>query len=215
MPRQPILAGAFLTVAMLAIACGDKAAPTSPSNRSFDRDREFLEVSGCDELTAFRCTATVRRLPDVIVRDVTQESTWSTNNPAVATITADGRLTLLAGGAITIRASYQAMTASRQVRVSSVRVELRGRVENFFESWEKVPGATIEFVQGPNTGRVTVTDARGYYSFPDVWPTLGGQVVRISHPDYKTGDFWPSVWDHRPVNEFNPRLTPLSGPPGR
>jgi hypothetical protein len=149
-----------------------------------------------------------------VVRDVTQNAAWSTSNPAVATIAADGRLTLLTGGAVVITASHQGMTATRQVQVSPVRVELQGRVEDFHEWWKKVPGATIEFVQGPNTGRATVTDANGFYSFSDLWPSLGGQVVRISHPSYRTGDFWPGVWDHRPVNELNPRLTPLVVPPG-
>ena len=147
-----------------------------------------------------------------MVQVVTHEATWSTNNPGVATIAADGRLTVVTGGAVVITATHQGMTASRQVQVPApVRVELQGHVEDFNEWWVKVPGATIEFVQGPNTGRVAVTDAKGFYSFPDLWPSLGGQVVRISHPSYKTGDFWPSVWDHRPVNQFNPRLTPLAG----
>jgi hypothetical protein len=135
-----------------------------------------------------------------------------------ATLAGACELPLLANGvngAIVIQALPRHGTTERrpEEQPSPARVSLEGRVEDSYKSLTKVAGATLEFVKGPNTGRVTVTDARGFFSFSDLEPSLGGQVLRISHPSYRTGNFTPSVWKHRPVNQFNPRLLPLALPP--
>ena len=102
---------------------------------------------------------------------------------------------------------------SGEPRPPEPRVRLEGHVQEFDSSSAKVAGATLEFIKGPNTGRTTVSDANGFFSFSDLAPSSGGQTVRISHPGYRTNEFQPSVWSHRPVNPFNPRLMPLNWRP--
>lgn len=100
----------------------------------------------------------------------------------------------------------------RQEQAAQTRVTMQGRVVDSYESFKGVPGATIEFVKGPNAGRSTIADSRGAFSFSDLTPGVGGHGVRISHPGYRTSTFEPAVWFNK-VSQFNPRLTPLVVPP--
>lgn len=126
-----------------------------------------------------------------------------------------GGLPLLASGADVTQAVPRHGTGDSrqgQEKAAPAPVTMQGRVVDYFESGKAVPGATLEFVKGPNAGRYAVADGRGYFSFSDLTPSVGGNVLRISHPSYKTGNFEPSVWFNKPVQNFDPRLTPLEVP---
>jgi hypothetical protein len=121
--RSERIAACFAAVAVVCLAmacqsCGREATPTSPTlPPSFVR----LEIAGDPLLTTIGETRQLNALAvfsDGSQRDVTDQTTWSSAQPLVVTISPGGLLTVLQFGESLISARYQGTYASVTVRPS-------------------------------------------------------------------------------------------------
>jgi hypothetical protein len=98
-----------------AVACGgSSSSPTQPSGTLQSlviQNSEALEVDTTVQMSA------IGHYSDSTTRDLTSQATWSTSDPQVATIEADGKATGHAPGEVTIQAAYQGVTVSQPFSV--------------------------------------------------------------------------------------------------
>src|SRR5499427_2224207 len=108
--RRLCTAGTYVGVAML-VAC---SADTSQSPAAPAPSGAVLEVrvtSAMPTDATIQLTATAR-FADGSARDVTTAATWTSANPAVATVSATGLVTALGAGQVEFRASYQGVVGT-------------------------------------------------------------------------------------------------------
>ena len=119
MRRSVTFAALATSVALSAWGCGGGSptpvAPPPPPPTA----TSLTITSGVDALRAgfFADYMVTANMSDRTTQIVTTESTWTSSDPAVATVDAKGRLTGLSNGTISLTASYQGRTVSRSVRI--------------------------------------------------------------------------------------------------
>src|SRR5438093_11044439 len=100
-PRATSCALAALLM-LMAIGCGSSTSPTTVSTVAVTGTAPAVGAS-----SQFPATAT---LMDGTSQDVTTLATWSSSNVSAATVSSAGLVTGVAGGAVTIQATYQNVT---------------------------------------------------------------------------------------------------------
>jgi len=123
-------------------------------------------------------------------QNITSQATWSSANPAVATVSATGLVTGVSAGIAEIRAAYQNVTGSLQMTVNKpTSFTLSGTVtETPPRTSTPVVGARVEILNGDNHGKYTLTDASGQYHLTNLVP--GSFNVRASMSGYQNTT-WP------------------------
>lgn len=179
--RASVLLGVVIAVSN----CGGSIGPLPPS----DPIRTVLSI----ELEDAPENATVgeefslqamARFSDQMLEDVTAQVEWSSSNTAVATITGQGRVTLVGEGESEIRATFSG--ASDSVRVVAVAPPpetrtLAGVVSDSSDG-RGIPGALVRVLDGPNANRSGSTDGNGYYSIPGLF--TGSFTIQITRDGY-------------------------------
>lgn len=122
--------------------------------------------------------------------------TWSSDDSAIVTATADGLLTAAAVGTTTVTASFEGHTDDVEVVVESgASARLEGRVvaaqggsgvEGVEVAFEPAGGGSASIAAGGGSPAAqqsasTTTDAEGFWTSPSLSP--GTYDVRFSHPD--------------------------------
>jgi hypothetical protein len=113
-----------ITVAVvLSTACGK--SPTEPSGTGGGNSRTVASVAvagnvavsqgGTSQLTA------TAHYSDQTTETVTSQATWTSSNPAVATVSATGLLTAVTTGTADITATFQSMAGRRTATISAAR----------------------------------------------------------------------------------------------
>jgi hypothetical protein len=112
-----VLAFAFL---MAAVPCSGSSSPT-PANPS--PTVTSVTITGTPSLNGGNLTSQLiarATLSDGTLQDVGTLATWSSSNPAVATVSASGLVTAATIGTTTISAVYQGKTGTLAVSVLSL-----------------------------------------------------------------------------------------------
>jgi hypothetical protein len=109
----------FAAAVVTAAGCGDNAAPTAPSTTA---TVSSVSVTGATTTgLSFQLKATAG-MSDGTSSDATATAAWSSSNIGLATVSSTGLVTVVGGGEFDIRATYQTVTGSLHVRLSSVPV---------------------------------------------------------------------------------------------
>ena len=117
--RSICLIGATMSLLSL-VACHNATSPTSTDTTSTDTstdatDTPTVTLAGTTTLTdigqtvQFTATAT---LSDGTEEDVTEQATWESGSPSVATVSASGLVTAIALGQASITATFEDVSAS-------------------------------------------------------------------------------------------------------
>jgi len=116
--RRAVLRLCLASMLLTTGACHGGATPAAPSGTPPPPTVDALAItSGVSTLRSgffadFTLTATLSDRTTQIVR-----GEWRTSDPSVATVDANGRLTAVAHGPVTLTATYQGRTANRNVRI--------------------------------------------------------------------------------------------------
>jgi hypothetical protein len=122
------MAGAALALAVAAVGCGE--SPTSPTpigGGGGSRTVTGLTIGGSVTVSqggTSQLTATAQ-YSDQTSDTVTSQATWTSSNPAVATVSATGLLTAVGTGSADVTATFQSATGRRTVQISAARFDLR------------------------------------------------------------------------------------------
>jgi hypothetical protein len=113
------------------------------------------------------------RMSDSSSQTVTTGATWETSNPAIATISSSGLLTVLANGSVDVRAMYQGVLGSLTVPVTrapdpNARYTLSGIAREVSPEPRILGDVRITITEGPDTGMAASSDAGGQFRFASV-----------------------------------------------
>ena len=123
-------------------------------------------------------------LSDGTSADVTDRATWESTNLTVATVSTQGRLTVVGIGEAAVRATYQALNTSARVSGAALKFTITGVVhEAAPTSNVLLGGARVEVVGGPMDGQVFISDRDGRFRLPPV--ASPGFTLNIKAPDYE------------------------------
>lgn len=157
----------------------------------------------------FTATAT---LSDGTSQNVTAKATWSSSNPAVATVTSGGVVTAVAVGEADVTATYVGVSGKARVspaRPAPVTVVIGGTVTDGF-SGGILPNITVQVVDGSGATKSTRTDASGNYSVSSV--TAGSLTVSFSAVSYVAATKMVTVTTDMRIDMVLQRAGPTSGP---
>jgi len=175
--RRPGLVAALA----LACACGSgRTAPTGPATQTVTS----VTVAGDATGPRFQCVATAH-FSDGSGRDVTNESTWESSMPSIATVSAQGLVSVVAAGTVDIRATFRQTTGSFRFAANPPAHTLSGVVRDS-SNGRSVAGALVQIVDGANDGRRSTTDGDGFFSIDNLLPAT--LTLRVSHERYQTTD---------------------------
>lgn len=112
-----VLAGALLWT----YACESSGTAVSPSATPTATTANLAITGGVNVLRSgyFADYVVTATMSDNTTQVVTRQAVLATNDPAVATLDANGRLNALGNGAVTLSASYQGQTTTRKITVVS------------------------------------------------------------------------------------------------
>lgn len=193
-----------LVVIALALGCGKKDSPTSPTpgtksiNVTGDlnfgdvqlgstQERSFRIVNtGSDTLTVSRLTATSTAGFSV---------SWSSGTLA-PNVGQDVKVFFAPteaksySGTLRVEADHTSGTNTIPITavgtVAGLKFPLTGSVSESIPTTNvKIANATVTIDSGPNAGRTAVTDGAGNYSFSDL--TAGGMNLKVAAPGYQQG----------------------------
>ena len=178
-------------VSTLAAACA--ASPTAPAAVP---PPPLVSISCGEVVNGYQCKANVADSPAEQQRDVTGLATWSTSDPAIATVNSVGFVTALQSGDVAIRTSYHGAE-------TFVALTVRPGGANYYftalSGWitdsrngTKIGGVTVRVLDGPNTNRTVTGGADGAYQMYELEP--GTFTVQFSKAGYMTstlGAFLP------------------------
>lgn len=108
---MPTMKRACLVLAVIAVAACHSPTDPTPTTVSVTVTGMVGPIGRANQFTA-RAT-----LSNGTVQDVTATAIWTSSNPAVATVTSDGLLTMLQAGAAEIDATYQGVIGKRLVSI--------------------------------------------------------------------------------------------------
>jgi hypothetical protein len=122
---------------------------------------------------------------DGTTQTVTQQASWESANPSVATVSGAGLVSFVALGDADIRATYRSVVGSTRVTVSAApvrRFPLAGTLTDL-DNGRGVENVRVEVTDGADAGRTTTTDVTGAFALADL--AEGTFSVRITHPYYE------------------------------
>ncbi len=122
--------------------------------------------------TTMQMIATAR-FADGNTRDVTTSSTWVTSDTSIATISPAGMLTILAGGAVDVRADFQGTAASLHLTLTRppdprTRFALTGVAHEVLPGTRVLDNVRIAITTGADAGTAVTSDASGQFRFASV-----------------------------------------------
>lgn len=189
----------MLTVtAITAASCAGEETPSSPSPVTTVEVRcpEFGESSRCSAYS------TVAGRDG---QDVTGLATWSTGDPAIATVSSTGLVTARASGEVAIRASYQGGSGFATVWAipgQGLHGTSRTLAGTVLSLNGPLPDVAMEILTGPNAGRRMTTSSSGRFFMDGLHD--GQFTIRLSKPGYVTAEY---VWWIPGGGERIPTLT--------
>jgi hypothetical protein len=154
----------FLIAAAVALAgCGK--SPLTPEEASF----KSLVVVGTPPPVGGSSQFTALALhTDGTSETVTSHVTWTSSNPAVATVSGDGMVTALSRGSVEIDATVASTRGSLTFDVrSAVTFRLTGTVTDTITR-AGIAGATVIAKDASGSSKSAVTSSSGTYTIPDV-----------------------------------------------
>jgi hypothetical protein len=105
---------------------------------------------------------------DTTTQDVTTQATWQSSDRSVADVDAAGAVRAVAAGATDIRATYNNVSGSLHLAVVARPLPgLAGRVTDATNS-QPINRVEVLVLDGPNAGRLTLTDDAGAYSLTNL-----------------------------------------------
>ncbi|MEZ5289732.1 MAG: Ig-like domain-containing protein [Vicinamibacterales bacterium] len=145
-------AGAVVGMVVLAAACSKSSSPTGPSGPS--RTLTSVTIGGSSSSVSeggtTQLTATAQ-YSDSTTDTVTGQATWTSSNPAVATVSATGLLTGVKTGTVDVTATFQNTTGRRTVQVAPARFQLRVQLNSV-----TAIDTCDDFTQGLTSGEFAV-----------------------------------------------------------
>lgn len=110
--RRASVLAAMCAIALIAIGCSDSStSATTATSLSVTGTAPAIGAS-----VPFKATAT---MADGSTQDVTSQSTWSSSNTTIATVSSAGVVTGVAAGAATVSAIYQSISGSDAINVAA------------------------------------------------------------------------------------------------
>jgi hypothetical protein len=205
-----------VTACLLLVACGSATGPTTP-------DAEHVTVGsvavtpgtvatkrGLDAPTQLAAKVT---LSNQATADITAAATWTSSNPAAATVDPNGLVTPVGAGMATITASYEGVEGTSVVSTTNPRIYMTETTPpgiDVFDTYATGDVAPIQAITGGATTlsfpwQVEVADDEIYVSDPNigaisVWPiTATGNVMwtrQIKSPMMLTSGYGIAVFNH-------------------
>lgn len=167
---------------VLAAQCSRTAPPASPTATP---SVDALVVSGSRELIEGETVSLVAtaRLSDGTTSVVTDRATWTSQDPAVATVNDRGVVTALRSGEARISAAFQSVSGSASFAVRPRVRDVIGRVhESFPTAGTNIAGATVAAVDVNGNTSTAQTDAAGRFTLR----LSGVATFTVSAPGYET-----------------------------
>lgn len=173
----------WLYVVLTLSACGGGSdSPTSPSPTSSTPTVTTVTVSGCTTADNFQCRAQAS-FSSGTSQDVTSQAQWSVSDPALASISASGAMQALASGDIQVRATYQGVSGTRDLRLTVTPVRtftLAGVVADM--NGRALAGASVSARDEAGNTRSGTTNGDGYFSLAPL--REGSVTVNVSASGY-------------------------------
>ena len=174
-------------LAFLASACGDSgtnsSGPTGPSSPTVTSltVTGTLTVSGIGQTSQLTATAHYAK---GTTDNVTAQSTWSSSDATIATVSAAGMVTSVGTGIASITASYHNVTGSTKVTVTRPATYILSGVvtESVPTTSTVLSGVRVEFTDAASQGRFATTDGSGHYEITQV--PVGSYSVRAAVAGY-------------------------------
>jgi len=166
---------AALAIATLA-ACGSKSteSPTAPALPATPAATVSTLVVTNQPVSGntMQMVATAR-MSDGSSQNVTSGATWESSNPAMATISSAGLLTILANGQVDARALYQGVLGSVTLTLARMpdpeaRYTLSGIAREVLPEPRIIGDVRITISEGPDTGMIATSDAGGQFRFASI-----------------------------------------------
>jgi hypothetical protein len=196
-----------LPLVLLAIvSCsGDSKSPVSPTPSAGTTATSLAVTSAAPAGAGLQLTATVT-LSDGTSRNVTTTSAWESSNPALATVSDAGLVTVVSGGDVDFRATYQSVAGTLRVSVVQTRYAISGRVSPVFPNQPGyLANVKVDVTSGPNAGAFTYTGPDGAFTIPGL--SAGRLDLRVAIAGYST---WTLVGLNLAADEaINPTLFPM------
>jgi hypothetical protein len=170
-------------------ACGESSAPASPSGASVTS----VTVTLVAIAPGYQATA-VAAFADGSSREVTSDAQWSSSNSSVATVSATGQVSLIAGGSTEIRATYQTVSGGAMLAVTQPLPPSSSSQSSY-----RFAGVILDGLDGEPVARVRVdiessdgsivtwvwSDSRGGYDIGASSASRTATVtIRASFPGY-------------------------------
>lgn len=207
MTRHLLIGG--LIVAAVALAyCSDNKTPVTPIGPTpaapalrITGNTQGLDVNQTSQLAA------VASSTDGTSRDVSAEATWRSSNPAVATVSARGLLTVVGLGRTGVSALYQGRLSTADVLVlPSGTYILRGTVTE--PGPVPIGEARVDVIDGSHAGRSATTNGlNGTY---EIYGLSGTLSVRVTKDGFVVDTKSVSLTENRVLDfELRPTAAPL------
>ena len=158
--------GALSAVSLFA--CGQSTSVTAPSTASNGAITSLVVTGPASSGSNFQLTA-LAKTADGSSQNVTAAAHWDVSDPSLIQISSTGWVTILGLGTVDVRATYDNLSGSMQVRVTPPppdRFTLTGVVHEVKPTPHPVAGATLRITSGPDFGATAVSDQTGAYTFP-------------------------------------------------
>jgi trimeric autotransporter adhesin len=110
----------LFVVGVFAAACDSGANPAAPTTTTATVSAVVVTGSPTSGMP-FQLTATAR-MTDATTRDVTNTATWSSSDAAIATVSSTGMVTVVLGGELDVRATYQNVVGSAHLLTATLAV---------------------------------------------------------------------------------------------
>jgi len=204
-----------LSALLVTMACGSASSPTSPTPTTSATITSIGLTIGASSGAGFQITARAA-MSDGTSTDVTTAAAWESLNPALATISAGGFVTVIAAGELDFRATYQAFEGRVHAAVQQTRYTISGRISPVYPNRVLMSGVTVQILSGPNAGMFVKTDSTGGYlltgltpGFLDIKATVDGfSAWSLSRLQLSTNTrVDPVMFPTPPVNELGLRAT--------
>ena len=173
---------------MLVAACGGStsqpAAPT-PTPALAISVATMTVTAANPTVSVFQLVA-MARFSDGSVRDVTTVAVFESSNTFLATVAPGGVVTVVAGGDVELRATYQNVIGTFQTIVNPpVRTvaALAGVIREIAPNDHPIAGARIDIVSGPDAGKSALSDVGGTYQFRGL--ALGRLSLTVTFAGYQ------------------------------
>ncbi len=164
-PRRHFLALSALLGALATARCTDN--PATP-NCGYTNVGAVCAPNGAVSV----CTATMYTMCSNGF-DVTPNTTWTSSNPAIMTLTADGVARAVSLGDADAIGQYSGRSGRARLRVVQgqpplMRGDMSGPVWRAPSCTEREPGVLVTFTAGIHIGLSTTTNTQGIYTFADI-----------------------------------------------